>query len=76
MIPNHLGKAIFATFCCCPPTGIVSIVYAAQVNGKVEAGDLDGAHQASKNALTWAWVSLGLTAVAIILGILRVILAS
>ena len=57
-VPNHLAGAILSTVCCCPPTGIVSIAYAAQVNGKVAAGDLAGARKASQNAKTWAWVSV------------------
>ena len=59
-VPNHLGWAILATIFCCLPAGIVSIIYAAQVNGKVKAGDMLGARQASDNAKTWAWVSFGL----------------
>ena len=58
-VPNHLVWAILATICCCPPTGIVSIVYAAQVDGLVAAGDFARAGQASQNAKTWAWVSFG-----------------
>ena len=41
------------------PFGIVSIVYAAQVNGKLAVGDVDGARLASQNAKTWAWVAFG-----------------
>ena len=57
-VPNNLVEAILSTVCCCPPTGIVSIVYAAQVNGKVAAGDLAGARKASGKAKIWAWVSI------------------
>ena len=57
-IPSYLGWAILTTICCCLFTGIVSIVYAAQVNGKVARGDLAGAQQSSNNAKTWAWVSV------------------
>ena len=59
-IPNHLVWAILATLCCCLPTGIVSIVFAAQVDGKAASGDYDGARKASDNAKLWAWISLGL----------------
>ena len=59
-IPNYLIPAILVTILCCMPTGIVSIVYAAQVNGKIQAGDIDGAIRTSKAAKTWAWVSFGL----------------
>ena len=59
-IPNYLPQAILVTICCCLPAGIVSIVYAAQVNGKVAQGDVEGARQSSNNARTWAWVAFGL----------------
>lgn len=59
-IPNYLPQAILTTLCCCLPAGIVSIVFAAQVNGKIEAGNISGAMAASKNAKTWAWVSFAL----------------
>ena len=59
-VPNYLVQAILVTIFCCLPTGVVSIVYAAQVNGKLQAGDLDGARQDSSKARTWAWVSFGL----------------
>ena len=58
-IPNYLVQAILVTIFCCLPFGIVSIVYAAQVNGKLDAGDVAGAMQASSNAKTWVWVSFG-----------------
>ena len=59
-LPNHLVWAILVTIFCCLPFGIVSIVYAAQVNGKLAAGDVDGARLASQNAKTWAWVAFGI----------------
>jgi len=37
-VPNYLVQAILCTICCCLPFGIVAIVYAAQVNGKVAGG--------------------------------------
>lgn len=40
--------------------GIVSIVYAAQVNSKWQAGDYEGAINASKSANTWMWTSFGI----------------
>jgi len=58
-VPNYLVFAILTTVFCCLPTGIPAIVYAAQVNGKLQAGDLAGAQLASKNAKTWCWVSFG-----------------
>ena len=54
-----LVPAILVTVFCCLPFGIVSIVNAAQVNGKVEAGDIEGARRTSANAKMWAWISFG-----------------
>lgn len=59
-VDNNLVWAILATLFCCLPTGIVAIVYAAQVDSKVGAGDVAGARQSARNAATWSWVSLGL----------------
>jgi len=58
-IQNYLVFAILATVFCCLPAGIPAIVYAAQVNGKLQAGDLAGAKAASDNAKMWCWISFG-----------------
>lgn len=68
-IPNYLVPAILTTVFCCLPFGVVSIVYAAQVNGKVENGDRSGAVESSRKARMWAWVSFGVGLVAIILAL-------
>lgn len=59
-VPNYLVQSIIATACCCLPLGIVAIIYAAQVNSKVAAGDISGAMQASNNAKMWSWIAIGL----------------
>ena len=59
-VENYLVFAILATVFCCLPTGIAAIVFAAQVNGKLQAGDLAGAQAASKNAKMGCWISFGL----------------
>ena len=70
-VPNYLVFAILTTVFCCLPAGIPAIVFAAQVNGKLQAGDLAGAQQASKNAKLWCLISLGLgLAVVVIWGLL------
>ncbi|MFZ5636510.1 MAG: CD225/dispanin family protein [Pseudomonadota bacterium] len=56
-IPNNLVWAILTTLFCCLPLGIVSIVYATQVDGKRAAGDLAGARQAADKARFWALMS-------------------
>lgn len=64
-VPTHLVWAVLATVLCCLPTGIVAIVYAAQVNSKLEAGNIEGARAASDNARMWSWISLALGLVSI-----------
>ena len=58
-VPNYLVQAILVTIFCCLPFGIVSIVYAAQVNGKIASGDVREAMRLSKQAKLWVWVSFG-----------------
>lgn len=58
-IPNYLIQAIVVTVLCCLPTGIAAIVFAAQVNGKLQSGDLEGARNASRQAKRWCWISFG-----------------
>ncbi len=59
-VPNYLAQAILTTLFCCLPFGIVAIVYAAQVNGRLQAGDMRGAKSASDSAKMWSWISFGL----------------
>jgi hypothetical protein len=66
-VPNHLVWAILATLFCCLPGGIVAIVYAAQVDGKVAAGDIAGAEASSASAKTWCMVSAGAGVVVFVL---------
>lgn len=70
--PNHLPWAIATTILCCLPAGIVSIVFAAQVNSKWMSGDQAGAYKASNNAKTWAIVSAVL---GVIVGVIYFIIA-
>jgi len=58
-VPNYLAFAILTTIFCCLPAGIPAIVYAAQVNGKLQAGDIAGAQLSSKNAKMWCLISAG-----------------
>ena len=71
-VPNHLGWAIASTLLCCWPAGIVSIIFAAQVNGKLASGDYAGAVDASNKAKTWAWVSFGGGLVAVVLYVIAI----
>ena len=58
-VSNHLVFAILTTFFCCLPFGVVSIIFAAQVSGKLAQGDIEGAMNSSRLAKIWAWVSFG-----------------
>ena len=68
-IDNNLTWAILATICCCVPTGIVAIVFAAQVNSKLAQGDVAGAQEYANKARLWAIISaiLGIMVIAILL---------
>ena len=70
-VPNHLVEAILVTIFCCLPAGIVAIVYAAQVNSRLVAGDIDGALTASKSA--WMWIKVSFWVVLALIGLYVVI---
>lgn len=57
---NNLVGAILSTLCCCLPFGIVSIVYAAQVNPKYSAGDYVGAADSAAKSTKWMWWGVGI----------------
>ncbi|WP_462204056.1 CD225/dispanin family protein, partial [Frankia sp. CcWB3] len=42
-IPTYLWQSIVATLLCCLPAGIVAIVFASQVQGRQQSGDVAGA---------------------------------
>jgi hypothetical protein len=56
---NNLVGAILVTIFCCLIGGIVSIVYAAKVDGLWASGDYAGATAAANQSKTWMWISLG-----------------
>lgn len=58
-MPNYLVPAVLTTLFYCLPFGIVSIVYAAQVNGQIAAGNRAGALESSSKAKMWAWIAFG-----------------
>jgi hypothetical protein len=70
-VKNYLIESILVTICCCVPFGIVGIVFASQVNSKLQQGDYQGAVQASENAKKWCMIGLilGLIANAIVAAI-------
>lgn len=58
-VSNYLIPAVLVTLCCCLPGGVVAIIYAAQVNTKLAAGDISGAMDSSRKAKMWCWISAG-----------------
>lgn len=64
-VPNHLAWAIISTIlsvCTCCGflglfSGIAAIIYSAQVNSKLNAGDFAGAQQSSNTAKILCWVT-------------------
>ncbi len=73
-VPSRLTEAILVTIFCCMPFGVVAIVYAAQVNARLDAGDIAGAQSASRTANNWCWASfLSSLAVGLIWGFFALI---
>jgi len=66
-VPNYLVQSILLTLFCCLPLGIVAIVFAAQVNSKLAAGDYHGAIDSSNKARMWCWWSFGLGLASVVL---------
>jgi hypothetical protein len=81
---NNLVFAIIATVLsvvfCCLPHGLISLIFALQVNSKAAAGDLQGAMNSAKQAKMWAIISIVVSLVwlviALVFGVLNAVLTS
>lgn len=67
MPDNHLVWAILSTIFCCLPFGVVSIVYATQVESLYLQGRYEEALDKSKKALKWAIASAATVAAIVML---------
>ncbi|XP_078668812.1 uncharacterized protein LOC144910070 [Branchiostoma floridae x Branchiostoma belcheri] len=58
--PNdHRGMISFTLLCCCCPVSMFAWYYSTQVNSRWEAGDVEGAEKASRNAGRLWKISIG-----------------
>jgi hypothetical protein len=71
--PNYLIPSILAIFCCWP-LAIPAIIFALQVNSKAQAGDMQGAADASKKAKLFSFIGLGIGAVVIVIYVIMIAL--
>jgi len=56
------------------PLGVVAVIFAAQVNGKVATGDIAGAMDSSKKAKMFSFIALGLGVLVIVCYVLFIVL--
>jgi len=73
-VGNNLILAIVATVVslmfCCLPHGVVSLIFATQVNKKAEAGDMAGAMRAAKQAKMFAWISIIVSVIGFVIALI------
>ena len=60
-IESHMGFAVFTLLCCCQPTSIAAIVFAAMVSQEVKKGNFKQAQYYSNLAKIFCWISIGLS---------------
>jgi len=72
-IPNYLVPSIISLFCCLP-LGIVAVIFAARVNGQVQAGDTAGALESSRKAKMFSYIGLILGVIWIAIWIIMTVL--
>lgn len=58
-VPTYMAPAIISIFLCWP-LAIPAIIFAAQVNSKLAAGDIAGAVDSSKKAKMFSFIAIGL----------------
>jgi hypothetical protein len=68
-IPNYLIPAILSTVFCCLPVGVISIIFATQVNSKIASGDITGATESSGKAKMFMFIAVGLGLLSWVVGV-------
>lgn len=53
----YLVLSIISTICCCPPFGIVAIVFSAKINSALNSGNTEEAEKSAKTAKIWIIVA-------------------
>ena len=71
---NWLVEAILVTLLCCLPFGVAGIIFASQVNTKVQAGDMAGAEKARAEAAKWTKIGFFCGIAVIVIYIIAVFL--
>lgn len=72
-VPNtgaSIGLAIFSMVCCCLIGGVISLIYAIQANSAVAQGNYADAARLDATARTWAYWSLALGFIGVILSLI------
>jgi Interferon-induced transmembrane protein len=72
-VPNYMVPAIISIFCCWP-LAIAAIIFAVQVNNKVQAGDIAGAQDASKKAKMFSFIAIGIGLLGVVCYVIMMIL--
>jgi Interferon-induced transmembrane protein len=72
-VPNYMVPAIISIFCCWP-LAIPAIIFAAQVNNKVAAGDVAGAQDSSKKAKMFSFIAIGLGVLGVLIYVIMLVL--
>ena len=57
-IDSHMGFAIFTLICCCQPTSILAVIFAAMVSQEVKKGNYEQARKYSNYANIFCWASI------------------
>lgn len=55
---NNLVGAILTTIFCCLPLGVVSIIYASQVDSQWYAGNTQAACELARKSRKWMWIGV------------------